>query len=129
MGTWPDDFPFSIQARSVMSWPAAARDRTSCATMTTVNASSAISAERRSAVPGASTPSLSGRMICTSCSRPPAKPGARDAGVSFGLRECVDTTPLFCGHVFQGRYRTDLVEDESYLWTVTRCLHLNPVRA
>ncbi len=35
----------------------------------------------------------------------------------------------FAGHVFQGRYRTELVEDESYLWTVTRYVHLNPVRA
>ena len=35
----------------------------------------------------------------------------------------------FCGHVFQGRYRTELVEDETYLWTVTRYVHLNPVRA
>ncbi len=26
----------------------------------------------------------------------------------------------FAGHVFQGRYRTELVEDETYLWTVTR---------
>jgi putative transposase len=35
----------------------------------------------------------------------------------------------FCGHVFQGRYRTELVQDETYLWTVTRYVHLNPVRA
>jgi putative transposase len=35
----------------------------------------------------------------------------------------------FAGHVFQGRFRTELVEDESYLWTVTRYVHLNPVRA
>src|SRR5262249_20101402 len=35
----------------------------------------------------------------------------------------------FSGHVFQGRHRTELVEDESYLWTVTRYVHLNPVRA
>jgi hypothetical protein len=35
----------------------------------------------------------------------------------------------FGGHVFQGRYRTELIEDESYLWTVTRQVHLNPVRA
>jgi len=34
----------------------------------------------------------------------------------------------FGGHVFQGRYRTELVEDETYLWTVTRYVHLNPVR-
>jgi putative transposase len=35
----------------------------------------------------------------------------------------------FAGHVFQGRYRAELIEDESYLWTVTRYVHLNPVRA
>ena len=35
----------------------------------------------------------------------------------------------FNGHVFQGRYRIELVEDETYLWTVTRYVHLNPVRA
>jgi putative transposase len=35
----------------------------------------------------------------------------------------------FSGHVFQGRYRTELVEDETYLWAVTRYVHLNPVRA
>ena len=35
----------------------------------------------------------------------------------------------FSGHVFQGRYRTELVEDETYLWTVTRDVHLNPVLA
>ena len=35
----------------------------------------------------------------------------------------------FCGHVFQGRYRTELVEDGTYLWPVTRYVHLNPVRA
>ena len=35
----------------------------------------------------------------------------------------------FSGHVFQGRFRTELVEDETYLWTVTRYVHLNPVRA
>ena len=33
------------------------------------------------------------------------------------------------GHLFQGRYRTELVEDESYLWVLTRYVHLNPVRA
>jgi hypothetical protein len=35
----------------------------------------------------------------------------------------------FAGHVFQGRYRAELVEDETYLWSVTRYVHLNPVRA
>jgi REP element-mobilizing transposase RayT len=31
----------------------------------------------------------------------------------------------FNGHVFQGRYRTQLVEEVSHLWTVTRYVHLN----
>jgi REP-associated tyrosine transposase len=35
----------------------------------------------------------------------------------------------FGGHLFQGRYRTELVEDETYLWVLTRYVHLNPVRA
>jgi REP element-mobilizing transposase RayT len=33
------------------------------------------------------------------------------------------------GHLFQGRYRVELVEDESYYWTSSRYIHLNPVRA
>ncbi len=33
------------------------------------------------------------------------------------------------GHLFQGRYRTEMIEDETYYWTVSRYIHLNPVRA
>ncbi|MFV1967874.1 MAG: transposase [Pirellulaceae bacterium] len=33
------------------------------------------------------------------------------------------------GHVFQGRFKADLVEDDSYFWTVSRYIHLNPLRA
>ena len=33
------------------------------------------------------------------------------------------------GHLFQGRYRAEMVEDEGYYWTVSRYIHLNPVRA
>jgi len=33
------------------------------------------------------------------------------------------------GHVFQGRYRTEMIEDESHYWAVSRYIHLNPVRA
>jgi REP element-mobilizing transposase RayT len=32
------------------------------------------------------------------------------------------------GHLFQGRFKGELIEDESYFWTVSRYLHLNPVR-
>jgi REP element-mobilizing transposase RayT len=32
------------------------------------------------------------------------------------------------GHLFQGRFRAELVEDDSYFWTVSRYIHLNPVR-
>lgn len=34
-----------------------------------------------------------------------------------------------CGHLFQGRYKSILVEADSYLMELTRYLHLNPVRA
>jgi REP element-mobilizing transposase RayT len=33
------------------------------------------------------------------------------------------------GHLFQGRYRAEMIEDEGYYWTVSRYIHLNPVRA
>jgi putative transposase len=33
------------------------------------------------------------------------------------------------GHLFQGRYRSEMIEDESHYWTVSRYIHLNPVRA
>ena len=33
------------------------------------------------------------------------------------------------GHVFQRRYKAEWIEDESYYWTVSRYIHLNPVRA
>jgi len=33
------------------------------------------------------------------------------------------------GHLFQGRYKAELIEDESYYWTVSRYIHFNPARA
>ena len=33
------------------------------------------------------------------------------------------------GHLFQGRYKAEMIEDESYYWTVSRYIHLNPIRA
>jgi REP element-mobilizing transposase RayT len=32
------------------------------------------------------------------------------------------------GHTFRGRFKSTLIEDESYFWTVSRYIHLNPVR-
>jgi REP element-mobilizing transposase RayT len=32
------------------------------------------------------------------------------------------------GHLFQGRFKGELIEDESYFWNVSRYIHLNPVR-
>jgi REP element-mobilizing transposase RayT len=34
-----------------------------------------------------------------------------------------------CGHLFQGRYRAQLVDTDAYLLEASRYLHLNPVRA
>ncbi len=33
------------------------------------------------------------------------------------------------GHLFQGRYKAELIENDSYYWTVSRYIHLNPLRA
>jgi REP element-mobilizing transposase RayT len=33
------------------------------------------------------------------------------------------------GDLFQGRYRSEMIEDETYYWTVSAYIHLNPVRA
>jgi hypothetical protein len=30
--------------------------------------------------------------------------------------------------LFQGRFKGELIEDDAYFWTVSRYLHLNPVR-
>ena len=32
------------------------------------------------------------------------------------------------GHLLQGRFKGELVEDDSYFWTASRYIHLNPVR-
>jgi putative transposase len=32
------------------------------------------------------------------------------------------------GHLLQGRFKSQLVEDESYFWSVSRYIHLNPLR-
>ena len=32
------------------------------------------------------------------------------------------------GHLFQGRFKGELIEDESYFWNVSRYIHLNPIR-
>ena len=32
------------------------------------------------------------------------------------------------GHLFQGRYKSFVVEDDSYFWTLSRYIHLNPCR-
>ena len=32
------------------------------------------------------------------------------------------------GHLFQGRFKGELIEDETYFWNVSRYLHLNPTR-
>jgi len=32
------------------------------------------------------------------------------------------------GHLFQGRFRAEIVEDESYFWTLSCYMHLNPAR-
>lgn len=33
------------------------------------------------------------------------------------------------GHLFQGRFKAQLIENEGYYWSISRYIHLNPVRA
>lgn len=33
------------------------------------------------------------------------------------------------GYVFQGRYKSEVIDDELYLWTCFRYIHLNPIKA
>ena len=35
----------------------------------------------------------------------------------------------FVGHLFQGRYRSELIEEDSYNLATSRYIHLNPVRS
>ena len=35
----------------------------------------------------------------------------------------------FIGHLFQGRYKSELIENDSYNLTISKYIHLNPVRA
>src|SRR5271154_6040845 len=65
-----------------------------------------------------------------SSSRPPSPTWPRGMQVFLsGYANVWARRHRFSGHVFQGRYRTELVEDETYLWNVTRYVHLTPARA
>jgi REP element-mobilizing transposase RayT len=53
-----------------------------------------------------------------------------------GMQAFLSAYALWCcrrrrrqGHLFQGRYKAELIEDESYYWAASRYIHLNPVRA
>ena len=75
-------------------------------------------------------PSSSSATTSTSCSRlpGPTSPEGMQAflsGYACGRRGDGDGP----GHLFQGRYKAEMIEDESYYWTVSRYIHLNPVRA
>ena len=59
----------------------------------------------------------------------PAQPRRGDAGLPLRIRHLGGAAALRTGHLFQGRYRAEMIEDESYYWTVSRYIHLNPVRA
>jgi putative transposase len=45
-----------------------------------------------------------------------------------GYANWFNTRHRRAGHLFQGRFKGELIEDETYFWNVSRYLHLNPVR-
>jgi putative transposase len=50
-------------------------------------------------------------------------------GIQQSYTHYFNRTYQTVGHVFQGRYKAFLCQDERYLTTVVRYIHLNPVRA
>lgn len=50
-------------------------------------------------------------------------------GVQQGHTQYVNTRNQQSGHLFQGRYQAYLVENDTYLLTLVRYIHLNPVTA
>ena len=60
----------------------------------------------------------------------------REANLSAGMQHLNGSyTSYFnrrhrrSGHLFQGRYKAQLIENEGHFWEVSRYIHLNPVRA
>ena len=113
-----------------MSWRGATPDRKSSATTRIDDGCSRAWSTPSAAADGSCFVTSSWTTICTSCSKRPGPISLR------GCRGCSRDTPLWVGrrrqrlgHLFQGRYRAEMIEDESYYWTVSRYIHLNPVRA
>lgn len=50
-------------------------------------------------------------------------------GLQFSYTQYFNRTHRKVGHLFQGRYKAILCEEESYLLELVRYIHLNPVRA
>jgi len=61
--------------------------------------------------------------------------GNLGSGLQSSLLTAVNSILLFyrrhkrVGHLFQGRYKALLVEKDTYLLTLSRYIHLNPVRS
>jgi len=49
--------------------------------------------------------------------------------LSFRYARWINSRYQRMGHLFQGRYKSLLVEEESYLLELVRYIHLNPVRS
>ena len=57
-----------------------------------------------------------------------AQPLAGNAASHIRIRQLVQPTSSASGARISGRFKSELIEDESYFWTVSRYIHLNPVR-
>jgi len=113
---------------SIMSWHGATAGRTSSRTMPV--AGRLVACLERAV-----------RMVAVCLrpldQRPPpgpqnASPQPRQLGMQLFLSSYANgwaRRHRHCGHLLQGRYRTELVEDKTYLWVLTRYVHLNPDRA
>jgi len=50
-------------------------------------------------------------------------------GLGFRCVQCVNRAYGRTGTLFEGRFRSSLIEGDRYLLTCQRCIELNPVRA
>jgi len=59
-----------------------------------------------------------------------------EPNLSVGMQHLNGSYTSYCnlrhrrsGHLFQGRFKSQLIDNEGYYWEISRYIHLNPVRA
>jgi len=130
MTAWPDLCGSNSPVRSTTLCRVGTRGRKSFWTTRTGRNGSTGSAGRSRPAAGISMPSPCCPTMTTSSSRRPSPTSRRACST---LAAAMKATSIAAtgrsGHLFQGRFRGHLIEEEHYFIEVSRYIHLNPVRA